>query len=52
MAQNLLCLVAIPHILQTKFKKVKHATPPPSLPSPPGEGDKVRKLLKQLVTVP
>jgi hypothetical protein len=27
MAQNLLCWATIPHILQTKFKKVKHATP-------------------------
>ena len=27
MAQNLLCQVTIPHIFQTKFKKVKHATP-------------------------
>ena len=27
MAQNLLCYATIPHIFQTKFKKVKHATP-------------------------
>ena len=27
MAQNLLCQATIPHIFQTKFKKVKHATP-------------------------
>jgi hypothetical protein len=26
MAQNLLCWATIPHIIQTKFKKVKHAT--------------------------
>jgi hypothetical protein len=25
MAQNLLCWATIPHIFQTKFKKVKHA---------------------------
>jgi hypothetical protein len=27
MAQNLLCWDTIPHIFQTKFKKVRHATP-------------------------
>jgi hypothetical protein len=27
MAQHLLCWATIPHIFQTKFKKVKHATP-------------------------
>ena len=27
MGQKLLCWATIPHIFQTKFKKVKHATP-------------------------
>ena len=27
MAQNLLCQATIPHIFQSKFRKVKHATP-------------------------
>ena len=27
MAQNVLCQATIPHIFQTKFKKVQHATP-------------------------
>jgi hypothetical protein len=38
MAQNLLCLTTIPHIFQTKFKKVKHADD--LLKQYPSKGDK------------